>query len=105
MSYGITFATSPYAKTLVLTAVGFFVAAILVAMWTVERWVKARRSSRARDLWLQRARRRGLAPVGAGLPAPAAARQRVAYGAQRARAAGVDELLIDDLALWSGRLQ
>lgn len=97
------FANSPAAGYLVAGAVLCFTFALLGAIWTLERWIQARRDGRARDLRLQRARRPRLITMAGRVSGTAAAERGMASGAQRARAAGIDELVIDDLTLWAER--
>lgn len=90
------FASSRDAGGLVLSLVGLVTVALLVAIWTLDRWRTARRLARAHELRLQRANRQRLRAVAESLRRPTAAERRVAGSAQRARAAGVDELQLDD---------
>lgn len=93
---GSSFSASREAGQLVVVAVGLFTLALLVAIWTLGEWEKARRLSRARDLRLHRAHRKAVAHLAPGVRPADPASARVAGSAQRARAAGVDELLLDD---------
>lgn len=100
---GSTFATSQAAGSLVLALAVLGILAIVVAMWTVDRWREARRLTRARDLQLQRARRHRVSVMAPFPTKSGAAQSGLASGAERARRAGVDEMVIDDLALWAQR--
>lgn len=91
-----SFASSPDAGRLVVGLVGVLTMAVLVAIWTLDALDKARRLSRALELRRQRAERRRLEALalhvsGRGTPA-----RGMADGPQRARAAGVDELQLED---------
>lgn len=93
------FANSPAAGYLVTAAVLCFTFALLGAIWTVEKWVKARRDSRARELRLQRARRQfPVAPAtgpSGNHPQPLAFRRRTGVAQseadRRIKAIGVTE--------------
>lgn len=100
-----TFATSPYARSLVLTAVAFFAAAIVVAIWTMGEWEKARRLTLLRDLRRQRAERPRLRLVAGHASGPATPERSVAGRAQYARSVGIDELQVEDFSLWAERIR
>lgn len=90
------FASSRDAGGLVLSLVGLITLALLVAIWTLDRWRTARRLARAQQLRLQRADRHRLAPVAVRVSGSTAPPLRVAGSAERARAGGVDELQLED---------
>lgn len=91
-----TFASSPAAGRLVVGLVGCITLAILVAIWTLAQLETARRLRRAKELRADRARRPRVASVGEGLRRSGTSTAELAPSAQRARAAGVDELQLED---------
>lgn len=107
--YG-SFSTGVQSGSLVTQIVVLVALAVLVAFWTEAWWVASRRDRRALDLRSTRracrAARLRTTPVESGvLPV----RPPIAWvdlePAERARRAGIDEIQIDDLALWSERLR